>query len=235
MDDFSRDLLHRVKCIRQSDQEKARPLFFICHSLGGLLFKQALNLAHQDPENYRDMLERFTGVVFMGTPHGGADVAFWASYAGRLLNAASLGTRTNVGLLQVLRKDSKFLGTLSHTFALQNGSLKIITFYETEKFPMLNGRVCKHCPMLCQFRCLLLFHTARLWRKNLLIWSSQMRHCYQFMQITETCVVFRMSKARSTAPLEKLLFHWFELLIRAKIVIPHRSVGAQLISLITSS
>jgi protein SERAC1 len=144
VDDFSRDFLHRVKGARQSTQEKARPMFFICHSLGGILFKQALNLAHQCPEDYQDMLEKFTGVVFMGTPHAGSDVALWASYAGRLLHAASFGTRTNIGLLEVLRKDSGFLGELSRTFALQNKSLRIINFYETEKFPMLNVRVCNH-------------------------------------------------------------------------------------------
>jgi hypothetical protein len=77
----------------------------------------------------------------MGTPHGGADVAFWASYAGKLLNAVSLGTRTNKDLLRVLRTDSSFLGLLSQKFKIQSQSLQIISFYEVEKFPLLNCRV----------------------------------------------------------------------------------------------
>jgi hypothetical protein len=56
----------------------------------------------------------------MGTPHGGSDIAFWGSYAGNLINAISLGTRTNKDLLRVLRKDSAFLGSLSQKFILQS-------------------------------------------------------------------------------------------------------------------
>jgi hypothetical protein len=77
----------------------------------------------------------------MGTPHGGSDIAFWASYAGNLINAISFGTRTNKDLLGVLRKDSTFLGCLSQKFILQSRSMRILSFYETEKFPLLNCRV----------------------------------------------------------------------------------------------
>jgi hypothetical protein len=40
VDDFARDFLHRVKSVRFSDIERVRPILFICHSLGGILFKQ---------------------------------------------------------------------------------------------------------------------------------------------------------------------------------------------------
>ncbi len=87
------------------------------------------------------MIDKFLGVVFMGTPHGGSDVAFWASYAGKLLNIVTFGTRTNKDLLLLLRKDSTFLGSLSQKFKAQCDSLQVLTFYETEKFPLLNCRV----------------------------------------------------------------------------------------------
>jgi hypothetical protein len=40
VDDFARDLLQRVNGVRKTAQEKSRPLLFLCHSLGGILFKQ---------------------------------------------------------------------------------------------------------------------------------------------------------------------------------------------------
>jgi len=106
-----------------------------------------LIICHNDG-HYRHLLEKFHGVVFMGTPHGGSDIAFWASYAGNLINAVSLGTRTNKDLLRVLRKDSAFLGSLSQKFILQSKFMHILSFYETEKFAMLNRRVSKslHLP-----------------------------------------------------------------------------------------
>jgi len=82
----------------------------------------------------------------MGTPHGGSDIAFWTSHASRLIHAATLGTRTNKDLLQVLRKDSEFLESLSKKFALQNQSLKILSFYETEKLSFMNCPVSRVAP-----------------------------------------------------------------------------------------
>ncbi|KAE8452345.1 hypothetical protein EG329_001045 [Mollisiaceae sp. DMI_Dod_QoI] len=140
LDGFARNFLHRAESSRVSKVEQARPMVVICHSLGGLLFKQALSICHSDPI-YREMIDKFLGVVFMGTPHGGSDVAFWASYAGKLLNIVTFGTRTNKDLLLLLRKDSTFLGSLSQKFKAQCDSLQVLTFYETEKFPLLNCRI----------------------------------------------------------------------------------------------
>ncbi|KAH8782222.1 hypothetical protein F5882DRAFT_439845 [Hyaloscypha sp. PMI_1271] len=140
VDDFARDFLYRINSVRNSNTEQTRRVVFICHSLGGLLFKQALVLCNNG-QNYRHLLERIHGIVFMGTPHRGSDIAFWASYAGNLINAVSFGTRTNKDLLGVLRKDSSFLGSLSQKFVLQSRFMHILSFYETERFPMLNCRI----------------------------------------------------------------------------------------------
>lgn len=45
VDDFARDLLQRLKSVRKAAEERARPLYFICHSLGGILFKQVRRTA----------------------------------------------------------------------------------------------------------------------------------------------------------------------------------------------
>lgn len=52
-------------------------IIFICHSLGGLITKQILRLANDQPK--RDIAQQFigrvSGVAFLGTPHLGADIA----------------------------------------------------------------------------------------------------------------------------------------------------------------
>ncbi|KAK3387786.1 hypothetical protein B0H63DRAFT_559240 [Podospora didyma] len=144
VDDFARDLLQRVKAVRSPWAEHQRPLYLICHSLGGIVAKQALNIAHGNKTiNAGDahIIRWLSGVVFMGTPHAGSGVAFWASLAGKLLNTASLGTTTNHDLLKLLCRDSSFLEGLSRQFALENPQLRILSFYELEKFPFLNRRV----------------------------------------------------------------------------------------------
>ncbi|SCO86151.1 uncharacterized protein FRV6_10278 [Fusarium oxysporum] len=48
--DFSSELLAAVKAWRRSAAEQSRPLIFICHSLGGLVFKQVLALLEQNSD-----------------------------------------------------------------------------------------------------------------------------------------------------------------------------------------
>ncbi len=108
---------------------------------------KALSIAHEEP-TYRSLLDRFAAVAFMETPHGGSDVASWTTLGARLLNALSLGTRTNKELLECLRKDSSLLTLLSQKSAVQSQSLRIVSFYETEKFPMMSCRVSRQVTSL---------------------------------------------------------------------------------------
>ena len=101
---------------------------------------KALSIAYEEP-SHRSLLDRFAAVAFMGTSHGGSDVAFWTTVGARLLNALSLGTRTNKELLECLRKDSPLLTLLSQKFAVQSQLLRILSFYEAEKFRMMSCRV----------------------------------------------------------------------------------------------
>jgi predicted alpha/beta hydrolase len=41
VDDFARDLLQRVMEVRDPATAHERPLYFICHSLGGIVVKHA--------------------------------------------------------------------------------------------------------------------------------------------------------------------------------------------------
>jgi hypothetical protein len=63
-----------------------RPLALICHSLGGLLMKQVLRTARdaRDPQ-WQAIVEQTRLMVFLSTPHSGANMASWITYLGTLL------------------------------------------------------------------------------------------------------------------------------------------------------
>ncbi|KAK3320269.1 ankyrin repeat-containing domain protein [Cercophora scortea] len=61
--DFAIDLLTRLRHARQLNEEKSRPLVFICHSLGGVVFKEMLIQAALDPEQHGEITKHITGVV----------------------------------------------------------------------------------------------------------------------------------------------------------------------------
>ncbi len=63
-----------------------RPLIFIAHSLGGLLVKQMLRHAQDfGPTRWKAIVNQTKGIVFLSTPHSGANIASWISHIGKLL------------------------------------------------------------------------------------------------------------------------------------------------------
>lgn len=61
--DFADQLLESVLAKRESEAEQTRPLVFICHSLGGIIFKQASG-AHQDGYDSLALLMTDLGVQY---------------------------------------------------------------------------------------------------------------------------------------------------------------------------
>jgi hypothetical protein len=72
--DMAWDFLVSLETARRFDP--SRPLLFIAHSLGGIVVKEALRRS-RGCETYqchlRGIYEYTSGIVFFGTPHGGAD------------------------------------------------------------------------------------------------------------------------------------------------------------------
>lgn len=66
LDQAADDLLDQISKIRAS-QSKSRPIFFICHSIGGLVAKLALVKANQKPE-FRSLIFDCHGIAFFGKP-----------------------------------------------------------------------------------------------------------------------------------------------------------------------
>lgn len=88
--DQASDLLKRL----ETKDIRIRPRIFITHSLGGLIVKETLYSAYDyinSNPKMREILTQTKGVVFLGTPHQGADLAkfketlAWITKASRLL------------------------------------------------------------------------------------------------------------------------------------------------------
>jgi pimeloyl-ACP methyl ester carboxylesterase len=72
-----------------------RPVVFVTHSMGGLVVKQVLRLAHDQQAfnpGYQRLIQAVRGVVFLATPHTGSDLAALTRYLTfftRVTNAAT--------------------------------------------------------------------------------------------------------------------------------------------------
>ncbi|KAI1322949.1 hypothetical protein F5Y16DRAFT_403920 [Xylariaceae sp. FL0255] len=134
---FADQLLEELLAKRSSPAERERPIMFLCHSLGGIVFKKALIRA-RERDRYEELLMKVRGVAFFGTPHRGSSSADWASILGNISNVLSLGTTTNTGLLKSLQQNSKVLQDVSESFVDRGKGLRIISFCETRKLENTN-------------------------------------------------------------------------------------------------
>jgi hypothetical protein len=90
-----------------------RPVIFIAHSLGGLVCEQALLICGEGERNLEKVFQSTLGIIFMGTPHGGADLANWGYTLATYLNVIR---KTNSAILGVLRQKSELLTAIQQQF-----------------------------------------------------------------------------------------------------------------------
>jgi hypothetical protein len=91
------------------------------------------------------LLKSIAGVVFLGTPQRGSDVANTGAIVGRVINAcamaASAGLQNRVvrrDLLDHLSFDSKALEDLSLSVRNRLRDMHVVSFYETKPLSPLN-------------------------------------------------------------------------------------------------
>lgn len=73
----------------ESSSIGSRPLFFVVHSLGGLLVKQMLRQANDlGRPAWTAIARQTTGIVFLSTPNSGSRIANWVLYAKGVLRTS---------------------------------------------------------------------------------------------------------------------------------------------------
>ncbi|KAK6532675.1 hypothetical protein TWF281_006854 [Arthrobotrys megalospora] len=96
----------------------------VAHSYGGLVLKQALLLANSEPELRQSILECIRGIIFLGTPHRGADIG---KIVATIIEQAFPETRNTI------RDESVELLKTMDAFCRILGQIKIATFYEEKE------------------------------------------------------------------------------------------------------
>ncbi|KAL2047327.1 hypothetical protein N7G274_001348, partial [Stereocaulon virgatum] len=131
MMDNAENLLFEIQAVRNSKTLQTRRIIFIGHGFGGLVIKKALIMAREE-EKYQNVLRSTNGIMFMGTPHNGADAAKLAS---TIANIANSITTLNTKNLKTLERDSVTLQEISRSFGFLT-HFKIVTVIESDKTPI---------------------------------------------------------------------------------------------------
>ncbi|KIL88375.1 hypothetical protein FAVG1_08454 [Fusarium avenaceum] len=121
---FAQDLLNRLRVIRSS---KSTAHLYCSQSR-----RYRSEKAHNGSEAYASILKATTGIVFLGTPHRGSDLAPWGLLLSNLVSVTSIGKNIRKELLRTLSKDSDTLREISSQFLQRATSLKIMSFIEQQ-------------------------------------------------------------------------------------------------------
>ena len=107
---------------RRMQKAIERPIVFVAHSLGGLVVKRALiyssGIRNTKTEHLRSIFISTYGILFLGTPHKGSNVAEWGSrlewICGAILPKKMIDTQPQ--LVNALKSNSETLQNIDRDF-----------------------------------------------------------------------------------------------------------------------
>ena len=105
----------------------ARPIVFVCHSLGGILVKEILRVSKEcADEDWQRIAAQTRLVVFMATPHTGASLAAAVKL---------IAPRMSSQFIDLLSNESGYLTSLNQAFRdlAQGSDIKAVSYYEKWK------------------------------------------------------------------------------------------------------
>ncbi|PWY92397.1 catalytic protein [Aspergillus heteromorphus CBS 117.55] len=114
-----------------------RPIIFVCHSLGGLVVKRTLiycrNVSNEKIEHLRSVYVSTYGILFLGTPHNGSDVAKWGLLLQNICSAVmpKKFMESSPQLVKTLKTNNETLQNINSLFADITSRFHIYFFHET--------------------------------------------------------------------------------------------------------
>ncbi|KAF4546383.1 Nb-arc and tpr domain protein [Lasiodiplodia theobromae] len=132
---FANNLISGLEMKRRKPWEKARPCLYICHSMGGIVLKQALITATL--RNNSDVLMRSNaGIVFLATPHRGSASAQLADMGSKIAKAFKLGSASTLSASQI-KGFSDSVMDIHESFIHLPTAFNIWSFFELKGKPGL--------------------------------------------------------------------------------------------------
>lgn len=131
---------------RKDEMSSQNPIIWVCHSLGGILVKRALlysnDLRASQHEDYRSIYVTTYGMVFLGTPHTGSDVAAWGTMLQSMSDAVVPKTffQSESVLLRTLKRDNETLQNINSHFLDIYQRFKILMAHENHKTDLKGTR-----------------------------------------------------------------------------------------------
>ncbi|RMZ86858.1 hypothetical protein DV736_g5913, partial [Chaetothyriales sp. CBS 134916] len=139
-------LVSRLVANRNLKRALERPIIFICHSLGGLVVKRALIYSraarHQNLERLRSVYVATYGILFLGTPHTGSDLAKWGSMLERI-SSAMLPKKffdSSPQLVNALKTQNETLQNINRLFTEIHERFHIYFFHEGKPMDLKGSR-----------------------------------------------------------------------------------------------
>ena len=137
-------LIAELSANRRRQKATERPIIFIAHSLGGLVVKRALIYSsgvHGSKTAHLRFISVSTyGILFLGTPHRGSNIAEWGSrlewICGAILPSSVVDTQPQ--LVNALKANSETLQNIDRQF-IQLASRFCIFFFHEGKPTNLKG------------------------------------------------------------------------------------------------
>jgi hypothetical protein len=123
---LSQRVANIINLLQKNNLATNRPVVFITHSLGGLLVKQMLHSAMDGTvADARSLVQQTKGIVFIATPHQGADLANFVD---------SLGFLLPTDLVDTLKRDQQNLIDLNTWFRnnFDKLGIQVQAFCETQ-------------------------------------------------------------------------------------------------------
>ncbi|KAI0858271.1 hypothetical protein F4860DRAFT_486771 [Xylaria cubensis] len=132
-------LLASLFASRPFPAAETRPMFCVCHGVGGLILKQALCIANEQRYRFGSILNSVAGIVFLGTPHKArTDEETLARFLGLMTGTASPRKPIRVAESRI-KQERTMIYQLASRFEAINIRAPILSVFDTKTTKVSEG------------------------------------------------------------------------------------------------